>query len=65
MTENNILIQTQTLIDDVCSHFEGTSWGKPHWKELKTLQNELTTPCVLAVAGKVKAGKSFLINSLL
>lgn len=65
MTENNILIQTQTLIDEVCSHFEGTSWGKPYWKELKTLQNELTTPCVLAVAGKVKAGKSFLINSLL
>ncbi len=65
MTENNILIQTQALIDEVCSHFEGTSWGKPHWKELKTLQNELTSSCVLAVAGKVKAGKSFLINSLL
>ena len=65
MTENNILIQTQTLIDEVCSHFEGTSWGKPYWKELKTLQNELSTPCVLAVAGIVKAGKSSLINSLL
>lgn len=65
MTESNILVQTRTLLDDVCKCFERTSWGDSYVTKLKSLQEGLSNPCVLAVAGKVKAGKSFLINALL
>lgn len=65
MTDTNILLQTQSLIDDICSYFESNSWGKRFICVIDSLRQSLSNPCVLAVAGKVKSGKSFLINSLL
>lgn len=65
MTESSILKQTQSLIGEICNCFDETTWGKPYIHEIGSLLRSLSDPCVLAVAGKVKSGKSFLINSLL
>lgn len=65
MTDSEVLLKTRSLLNDVVCCFERTSWGRPHISGLKSLQDGLSAPCILAVAGKVKAGKSFLINSLL
>lgn len=65
MTDGDVLLRTRSLIEETVGCFERTSWGEPYIHRLKSLQESLSTPCVLAVAGKVKAGKSFLINSLL
>lgn len=62
---NEILDRTRALIDDVYSFFEKISFGEKYLPSLATIQEECTAPCVLAIAGKVKAGKSYLINSLL
>lgn len=58
-----MLQHTQELLRDVCCFLELEH--RKYVAALQTLQEELTSPCVLAVAGKVKAGKSFLINALL
>lgn len=63
MTDTEVLQHTQDLIHDVCRFLEPEQ--KKYVVALQTLQEELSSPCVLAVAGKVKAGKSFLINALL
>lgn len=65
MTEADILIRSQQILDEVCHHIEHSKWKDMYLYSLKSLADELHAPCVLAVAGKVKAGKSFLINSLL
>ena len=56
---------TQALLDDLCSTFDNSPWRNKYLFQIRSLREELESPCVLAVAGKVKAGKSFLINSLL
>lgn len=63
MTDNEVLQHTRELIRDVCLFLEPEQ--KKYVAALQSLQGELSSPCVLAVAGKVKAGKSFLINALL
>lgn len=65
MTDGDIILRTRSLMEDVIDTFGRTTWGNPYINGLKSLQDGLSSPCVLAVAGKVKAGKSFLINSLL
>lgn len=65
MTEDSILLSTHQVLDSICEMFEHSKWRDQYLWGIKTLREELNAPCVLAVAGKVKAGKSFLINSLL
>ena len=65
MTDSGILMHSRTLLDEVYEYLERISWGEKYMSALRTMRDELSSPCVLAVAGKVKAGKSFLINALL
>lgn len=65
MKVTDILLQTQHIAEDIVSFFEHTKWGKENSYFFKELQEEINTPCVLAVAGEVKVGKSSLINALL
>ena len=60
-----VLLQTSEIIEEIVKCFEISTLGKSFLGELNSLQEDLSNPCVLAIAGKVKAGKSFLINSLL
>lgn len=62
---NNIKTNVHLLLDEITSYIDGSTWRNKYLLAMNTLQEELNTPCVLAVAGKVKAGKSFLVNALL
>lgn len=57
--------KVKKLIDDLQYYIQGTSWENKYSTALRSLQDEINNPCVLAVTGKVKVGKSFLINALL
>ena len=65
MTTDRIIQATKLLLDDFQDYYCNDSWGKPYVKEVETLAQSLADPCILAIAGKVKAGKSCLINALL
>lgn len=65
MNEEIILGQTKTLTNELIRLFGGFPWGKPYVNEVESLEKSLSDPCVLAIAGKVKSGKSCLINALL
>lgn len=65
MESSDILVRTQHIAEEIASFFEQTQWGEKYTHFIEVLQEEINTPCVLAVAGKVKVGKSFLINALL
>lgn len=65
MDGNSIISRTQSLLDDFSVYIDNSVWREKYSFGLKALQQELTAPCVLAIAGKVKAGKSFLVNALL
>ena len=61
----DIIIEIQKLLDEMVSFMDTTTWRDKYMNAIRSLQDELNTPCILAVAGKVKAGKSFLVNALL
>lgn len=65
LTENRIVTQLERLLDEFLVFINGSRWKNDYSIQIKHLQNEMNEPCVLAVAGKVKAGKSYLINALL
>lgn len=65
MGKKDIITQVYELLDETASYIDSTTWRNKYSPAIKSLQEELNTPCVLAVAGKVKAGKSFLVNALL
>ena len=65
MKENLIIEKTQVLLDDFATYIDNSVWREKYGPGLKNLQQELNAPCVLAFAGQVKAGKSFLVNALL
>lgn len=65
MEEYLIIEKTRMLLDDFTAYIEKSVWRDRYSMGLKNLQQELNAPCVLAFAGKVKAGKSFLVNALL
>lgn len=60
-----IIDRTTTVLNETIRFIEQSFWRDNFLLSLKSLQEDLSSPCVLAVAGKVKAGKSFLVNSLL
>ena len=65
MEEKQIIEKTQVLLDEFATYIDNSVWRERYGVGLKNLQQELNAPCVLAFAGKVKAGKSFLVNALL
>lgn len=65
MEEKQIIEKTQVLLDEFTAYIDNSVWRERYGMGLKILQQELNAPCVLAFAGKVKAGKSFLVNALL
>lgn len=65
MTPDTIIAEIRELLDEMALFLKDSIWRDKYLSAIMNLQEELNTPCVLAVAGKVKAGKSFLINSLL
>lgn len=63
--ENGIISRLETLLDKLRIFINESEWKSKYAVQIEHLQNEMNEPCVLAVAGKVKAGKSYLINALL
>ena len=61
----DIIADIQNLLDNIVAFIESPIWRNKYIHALKNLQEELNAPCVLAIAGKVKSGKSFLVNALL
>lgn len=62
---NQILRQTETLIGEINLFLKELRLYNQYGRRIDSLKDELTSPCVLAIAGKVKAGKSSLLNALL
>lgn len=65
MISDTIIVEIRELLNEMALFLKDSPWRGKYLSAIGNLQEELNTPCVLAVAGKVKAGKSFLINSLL
>lgn len=57
--------QTRNAIKSVIAFIAETPWDKSFSLQLEALLNAVDSPCELAVAGRVKAGKSSFINALL
>lgn len=56
---------TQQVIDRIICMLEKSPWKDVYAPRFQRLRDEVDMPCVLAVAGKVKAGKSSFLNALL
>lgn len=61
----NPINQTQGLIKDVLEFIEQSSWKDAYSSRLQVLHEKADFPCELAIAGRVKAGKSSFLNALL
>lgn len=62
---NNPAEQTQQAISKLITFVEQTPWRAFYLDRLQSLKHQAEQPCVLAIAGRVKAGKSTFLNSLL
>lgn len=65
MNPEQIFHQTEVLLADFEEFLRTTRLYGQYRQIVDSLKSELTSPCVLAIAGKVKAGKSSLLNALL
>lgn len=65
MEQKNPILATQELIRSVLSFIENTPWKDMYCARLNTLLEKADFPCELAIAGRVKAGKSSFLNALL
>lgn len=54
-----------SFINNMKAFISRTPWYTCYYGKLLSLERELDNPCVLAVGGRVKEGKSSLINALL
>ena len=61
----NEQFHTQQVIDHIISVLENSPWKDTYVSKFQRFRDEADMPCVLAVAGKVKAGKSSFLNALL
>ncbi len=57
--------ECETLIDQAWHIFKEIPLGEKYLERLSSLKVRLHQPCVLAIAGKVKAGKSSFLNALI
>jgi len=65
MTKDDIINKTQDLLNTASDYFSKINGCTQYLPEIEKLRRKLWQPCVLAVGGKVKAGKSSFINALL
>ncbi len=56
---------TRKAIEETLRFLHHSPWENEYLIEVERLQVSVDDPCVLAVAGKVKAGKSSLLNAIL
>lgn len=63
--ELNPIQQTQELIKQVLEFIEQSPWRDMFAARLQVLHEKADFPCELAIAGRVKAGKSSFLNALL
>lgn len=62
---NNPVEQTKSVIDRVVEYIDSSPWRIQYLVQLKSLKAQAEEPCVLAIGGRVKAGKSSFLNALL
>lgn len=66
MTYNmNEIKETRQLLTEVLDFIKATPWRADYQSKVERLYDLAERPCVLAVAGQVKAGKSSFLNALL
>ena len=63
--DRNPIQQTQELIKQVLTFMEQSPWRDMYTTRLQVLHEKADFPCELAIAGRVKAGKSSFLNALL
>ncbi len=56
---------TRQILNEALRFYLESPWKERFVPQIEALLGQVDTPCVLAVAGRVKAGKSTLINALL
>ena len=61
----NLRTATLEILDQVTAFVASSPWSDRYLVMLERMKAQVVEPCVLAVAGRVKAGKSTLINALL
>lgn len=57
--------QTKQSIDHLIAFIEQSPWHGLYYDRLQSLKSQVDQPCVLAIAGRVKAGKSSFLNAIL
>ncbi len=65
MKMSNLKEKTKKALDDLAAFLMDSPWRDAYLMQVHQLAARLETPCVLAVAGEVKAGKSSFINAFL
>lgn len=63
--KEDVVTKTKSLLDTGAAFFERFNGCSQYLLEIDRMRRKLHQPCVLAVGGKVKAGKSSFINALL
>ncbi len=61
----NLTEATRKLLQRAITFIESSPWASDYLVSLERLSGQMNEPCVLAVAGRVQAGKSTLVNALL
>lgn len=61
----NYIEESEKLINTAWSLFQEIPLGRSFLEQLSSLKLRLHQPCELAIAGKVKAGKSSFLNALI
>ncbi|MBO5026488.1 MAG: dynamin family protein [Bacteroidaceae bacterium] len=61
----NPIEESEKLINTAWNLFNKIPYGREHLEDLSNLEVGLHQPCELAIAGKVKAGKSSFLNVLI
>lgn len=65
MKEINPIENTKTLIRELLGFLDASPWRELYHSRLECLMEKADLPCELAIAGRVKAGKSSFLNALL
>lgn len=65
MTHTDIAQRVKTILADLSNLLRNTPWNNLYCDTIDSISQEMSNPCRLAITGRVKAGKSSLINVLL
>ncbi|WP_288148776.1 dynamin family protein [Bacteroides acidifaciens] len=65
MTHLETSQRVKELLADLINLLKSTPWSNMYCDTLRSISQEMSNPCRLAITGRVKAGKSSLINVLL